>query len=417
MFQDLVPVVDPDFQPQFVQQTDIGSDNFNGKDTADVNGDDFIDCVETRTSSDVLVTEKKKSTVTKTRSQKKKVGLSDIDVPNQPACRVICSGVKFMALKGTSSSLSDDYAKKTTSFLNVKMSFKKKMFAHLIIKVEQEEVLSKSDVPNFDDESGGLQLSFVGKDKVHSGFCEGNDEGYQFTYDRIKVDQSILDLVDNLTRAHASPESKKTNQWELVSIPESISPPVDDAEVLDVVPLQSRIAAKRQAKLGVHCRSSFVNEFGSCEPKDQKKKDNEHFFQEETNPSLSFYRLVDKSYLDWKSILFDANVKKRVMTTHTYFDATLKGVYDVFIKAKLDPSVIRNDLSLDSGPYVVPKDTPIAYEFVDKLPTQSSSDCGMFVIKYVDLFIREKIHEIPPNMGDIIANYRDDIAVTLYNYI
>uniref|UniRef100_A0A803NUD6 Ubiquitin-like protease family profile domain-containing protein n=1 Tax=Cannabis sativa TaxID=3483 RepID=A0A803NUD6_CANSA len=104
------------------------------------------------------------------------------------------------------------------------------------------------------------------------------------------------------------------------------------------------------------------------------------------------------------------------MTTCTYFDATLKGVYADYIKAKRDPSVIRNNISLESGPYVVPKDTPIANEFVDKLPTQSRSDCGAFVIKYADLFIRGKINEILPNMDDMIANYRDDLAVTLYIY-
>ncbi|KAF4380122.1 hypothetical protein F8388_018246 [Cannabis sativa] len=77
---------------------------------------------------------------------------------------------------------------------------------------------------------------------------------------------------------------------------------------------------------------------------------------------------------------------------------------------------VLNNISLESGPYVVPKDTPIAYEFVDKLPTQSRSDCCAFVIKYADLFIRGKINEILPNMDDMIANYRDDLAVTLYIY-
>uniref|UniRef100_A0A803NL45 Ubiquitin-like protease family profile domain-containing protein n=1 Tax=Cannabis sativa TaxID=3483 RepID=A0A803NL45_CANSA len=278
------------------------------------------------------------------------------------------------------------------------------------------EVFLKSNVPDYDDDSGGLQLSIVREDKVHFGFVEGNDEGFVFTYDRVDVDQFILDLVDNLTRAYA-------------------------------------VAVKRQAKPGVHCRSPFVNEFGSSEPKDQKK-DKEPSGEEEVDHKemflfvreigmntksedcQEFIRWIEGAHLLQKkknekssgaieppldfnmaqSILFDANVNKRVTTTCTYFDATLKGVYDDFIKAKRDPSVIRNDISLDSGPYAVSKDTPIAYEFVDKLPTQSSSDCGVFMIKYADLFIRGKIHEISPNMNDMIANYRDVMTVTLYNY-
>ncbi|KAF4381401.1 hypothetical protein G4B88_029756 [Cannabis sativa] len=41
------------------------------------------------------------------------------------------------------------------------------------------------------------------------------------------------------------------------------------------MPLQSSVAFKRQAKPKLHCRSPFVNEFGSSEPKIQNKKDKE----------------------------------------------------------------------------------------------------------------------------------------------
>ncbi|KAF4377887.1 hypothetical protein F8388_018488 [Cannabis sativa] len=367
-------------------------------------------------------------------------------------------------------------------------------------------VVSKSEVPEYDDDEGGLQLSLVREDKVHSGLGEGRDEG------------------------------------------DSASPAVDDeVEVLDVLPLQSSVAVKRQTKPRLHCRSPFVNEFGSSEPKVQNKKDKEPsselafdpkelfpFIKEigkitgtedcgeyvkwiegarllkkknnekiagDINPPFDFSiaQIDDKSwfvilqtcgkelfdlhlnvalYYLRKSILYDVSVNKRVTTTCTYFDATIKGVYADFIKAKHDPSVIkydnmvtdyflgqynfcfqpwigvndvvgpchvglqqhwiflhfnilrrkifvfnsmkntktnqkkilpdllaycellpyfldflnfydgRNDINLESGPYVVPKDTPIAYEFVDKLPTQSRSDCGVFLIKYGDLFIR-----------------------------
>ncbi|KAF4372040.1 hypothetical protein G4B88_001540 [Cannabis sativa] len=377
----------------------------------------------------------------------------------------------------------------------------------------EKPVVSKSNLPEYDDDEAGLQLSLVREDKVvHSDLGEGREEG-----------------------AYSSPLSAKNEKWESVSIPESASPAVEDeTEVLDVEPLQSSVAFKRQAKPGVHFRSPFLNEFGSSEPKIQNKKDKEastklsfdpkelfpfvreigkntgpddcggyvkwiegarlmkkknneknagdinHPFdfsiaQIDESLGLSFYRLVHLNvalYYLRKSILYDASVNKRVTTTCSYFDATLKGVYAEFIKAKRDLSVIRydnmvtdyilgqynfcfqpwigvddvvgschrkifvfnsvkntktnqkkilpdllaNDISLESGPYAVPKNTPIEYEFVDKLPTQSNSDCGVFVIKYADLFSRGKINEIPPDMDEMVTHYRDDLAVTLYNY-
>ncbi|KAF4351022.1 hypothetical protein F8388_001345 [Cannabis sativa] len=83
------------------------------------------------------------------------------------------------------------------------------------------EVVSNSKLPEYDDDEGGLQLSLVREDKVPAGLGEGRDEGRLFSYETIKVDQSILDLVDSLTRACASPISAKNDQWDLVSIPES----------------------------------------------------------------------------------------------------------------------------------------------------------------------------------------------------
>ncbi|KAF4369638.1 hypothetical protein F8388_021971 [Cannabis sativa] len=386
----------------------------------------------------------------------------------------------------------------------------------------EKPVVSKPNLPEYDDDEGGVQLSLV-----HSGLCEGRDEGGVFSYETITVDQSIFDLVDRITRAYSSPLSAKNKQWDFVSIPESASPAVEDeVEVLDVMPLQSSVAVKRQAKPGLHCRSPFVNEFGSSEPKIQNKKDKEASSELAFDPKelFPFVKEIGKStcpkdcggYVKWiegarnnektagdinppfdfniaqiddktwfvilqtcgeeltdlhlnvalyylrKSILYDASVNKRVTTTCSYFDATIKGVYADFIKAKRDPSVIKydnkvtnyilgqynfcfqpwigvddvvgpchvgvqqhwiflhfsilrrkifvfnsmkntktnqkkilsdllpycellpyfldflnfydgmNDISLESGPYALPKDTPIAYEFVDKLPTQSN---------------------------------------------
>ncbi|KAF4367751.1 hypothetical protein F8388_011326 [Cannabis sativa] len=385
------------------------------------------------------------------------------------------------------------------------------------------EVVSKSNLPEYDDDDddddeGGLQLSLVREDKV------------------------LCSLWLRIARAYSSPLSAKNEQWDLVSIPESASPAVEDeVKVLDVMPLQSSVAVKRQAKPGLHCRSRFVNEFDSSEPKIQNKNDKEASSELAFDPKelFPFVKEIGKNtgpedcggYVKWieggrlmkkkynnektagninlpfdfsiaqiddkswfvilqacgeeltdlhlnvalyylrKSILYDASINKRVTTTCSYFDATIKGVYADLIKAKRDPSVIRydnmvtdyilgqynfcfqpwidvddvvspchvgvqchwiflhfsilrrkifvfnsmkntktnqkkilpdllaycefltyfldflnfydgrNDISLESGPYAVPKDTPIAYEFVDKLRTQSNSDCGVFVIK------------------------------------
>ncbi|KAF4395646.1 hypothetical protein F8388_008745 [Cannabis sativa] len=235
-----------------------------------------------------------------------------------------------------------------------KMSFKKKMFPDLTIKFIQElvrarflsgefdddvdavkmaikPVVSKSKLPEYDDDEGGLQLSLVREDK-------------------------IVSLIDSLTRAYASPISAKNDQWDLVSILESASPVVDDdVEVLDVLPLQSSVAAKRQAKPELHYKSPFVNEFGSFEPKDQNKKEKQPSSELDFDPKelsnekiagdidppfdFSIAQIDDKSwfvilqtcgeelfdlhlnatlYYLSKSILFDASVNKRVMTTCTY---------------------------------------------------------------------------------------------------
>ncbi|KAF4401827.1 hypothetical protein G4B88_013114 [Cannabis sativa] len=327
------------------------------------------------------------------------------------------------------------------------------------------EVVSKSNLPEYDDDEGGLQLSLVREDKVHSGLGEGRDEGGVFSYETITVDQSILDLVDRITLAYSSPLSAKNEKWDLVLIPESASPAVEDEiEVLDVMPLQSSVAFKRQSKPGLHCRSPFVNEFDSSEPKIQIKKDKEASSELAFDPKelFPFVKEIGKNtgpddcggYVKWiegarliksknnektaghitppldfsiaqiddkswfvilqtcgeeltdvhlnvalyylrKSILYDASVNKRVTTTCSYFDATLKGVYAKFIKAERDPSVIKYDNMVTD--YILGQ-----YNFCFQ-PWIGVDDVG-------------KINEIPPDMDEMITHYRDDLAVTLYNY-
>ncbi|KAM6554057.1 hypothetical protein CsatB_014819 [Cannabis sativa] len=80
----------------------------------------------------------------------------------------------------------------------------------------------------------------------------------------------------------------------------------------------------------------------------------------------------------------------------------------------LDVYSSRPDLNLDQGPYSVGKREPLNFKFIDGLPSQVNSDCGVFVIKFAEFFIRGKIHDIPANMSDLVAVYRDDIAVSLF---
>ncbi|KAF4392547.1 hypothetical protein F8388_000674 [Cannabis sativa] len=86
----------------------------------------------------------------------------------------------------------------------------------------------------------------------------------------------------------------------------------------------------------------------------------------------------------------------------------------------LDVYSSRPDLNLDQGPYSVGKREPLNFTFIDGLPSQvllcldRNRDCGVFVIKFAEFFIRGKIDDIPANMSDLVAVYRDDIAVSLF---
>ncbi|XP_030508415.2 uncharacterized protein LOC115723127 [Cannabis sativa] len=80
----------------------------------------------------------------------------------------------------------------------------------------------------------------------------------------------------------------------------------------------------------------------------------------------------------------------------------------------LDVYSSRPDLNLDQGPYSVGKREPLNFKFIDGLPSQVNSDCGVFVIKFAEFFIRGKIDDIPAKMSDLVAVYRDDLAVSLF---
>ncbi|KAM6598445.1 hypothetical protein CsatA_018054 [Cannabis sativa] len=73
----------------------------------------------------------------------------------------------------------------------------------------------------------------------------------------------------------------------------------------------------------------------------------------------------------------------------------------------LDVYSFRPDLNLVEGPYFVGKREPLNFKFID-------GDCGVFVIKFAHLFICEKFDDISSKMSDLVAVYRDDLAVSLF---
>ncbi|KAF4354454.1 hypothetical protein F8388_018414 [Cannabis sativa] len=80
----------------------------------------------------------------------------------------------------------------------------------------------------------------------------------------------------------------------------------------------------------------------------------------------------------------------------------------------LDVYSSRPDLNLDQGPYSVGKREPLNFKFIDGLPSQVNSDCGVLVIKFTEFFIHGKIDDIPAKMSDLVAVYRDDLAMSLF---
>ncbi|KAF4398765.1 hypothetical protein G4B88_028128 [Cannabis sativa] len=69
----------------------------------------------------------------------------------------------------------------------------------------------------------------------------------------------------------------------------------------------------------------------------------------------------------------------------------------------LDVYSSKSDLNLIEGPYSVGKREPLNFKFIDGLPSQ-----------FADFFIHGKIDDIPSKMSDLVAVYRDDLAVSLF---
>ncbi|KAM6587081.1 hypothetical protein CsatA_009686 [Cannabis sativa] len=464
--KDTIPYVDPGVQ----QQDQVNVDHSD---------DDFVQHNESGTSSKVPVEKKIQPTVRETRGRKKKATVVDSDVPNLPVRRTKRALVKCVASKGPSPSIPEESVKKSTSFLNVAT-------VKDFYPVGRE--LKKSILQN-------LKFEPVYLPKKPRGF-DGKDE-FNIKFDEViellksKKGSSVpKDFEENVEDSCSENQNVGGNDDELPDplSPESASPAVDDeVEVLDVLPLQSSVAVKRQTKPRLHCRSPFVNEFGSSEPKVQNKKDKEPSSELAFDPKelFPFIKEIGKitgtedcgEYVKWiegARLLKKKNNEKIAGDINPPFDFSIAQIDDkswfvilqtcgkeLFDLAKHDPSVIkydnmvtdyflgqynfcfqpwigvndvvgpchvglqqhwiflhfnilrrkifvfnsmkntktnqkkilpdllaycellpyfldflnfydgRNDINLESGPYVVPKDTPIAYEFVDKLPTQS----------------------------------------------
>ncbi|KAM6554045.1 hypothetical protein CsatB_014807 [Cannabis sativa] len=122
-----------------------------------------------------------------------------------------------------------------------------------------------------------------------------------------------------------------------------------------------------------------------------------------------------------KKIKQHDTLNQRITTTDCLFDQVIWLSYNQFLKSGSNPSKIDFDNvipryivgDLVEGPYSVGKREPLNFKFIDGLPSQVNSDCGVFVIKFAD-FIRGKIDDIPSKMSDLVAVYRDDLAVSLF---
>ncbi|KAF4363652.1 hypothetical protein G4B88_021769 [Cannabis sativa] len=98
----------------------------------------------------------------------------------------------------------------------------------------------------------------------------------------------------------------------------------------------------------------------------------------------------------------DDTLNKRITTTNCLFDQYL----DVYSS--------RDDLNLVEGPYSIRKRESLNYKFIEGLSSQVNNDCGVFVIKFADLFIHKRIADISSKMADMVARYRDDLVVSLF---
>ncbi|KAF4379870.1 hypothetical protein G4B88_012793 [Cannabis sativa] len=124
-------------------------------------------------------------------------------------------------------------------------------------------------------------------------------------------------------------------------------------------------------------------------------------------------------------ILVDFDIKERMLNVYNSMSGALnkKRALDhvkaystmlPFYLEYLDVYSSRLNLNLVQGPYSVGKREPLNFKFIDRLPSQVNSDCGVSVIKFAEFFIRGKIDDIPAKMSYCVAVYRDDLAMSLF---
>ncbi|KAF4347544.1 hypothetical protein G4B88_023425 [Cannabis sativa] len=140
-----------------------------------------------------------------------------------------------------------------------------------------------------------------------------------------------------------------------------------------------------------------------------------------TDHVLIYVNIQKQKY--WILVYFD--IKERMLNVYNSMSGALnkKRALDhvkaystmlPFYLEYLDVYSSRPDLNLVQGPYSVEKREPLNFKFIDGLPSQVNSDCGVFVIKFAEFFIRGKIDDIPAKMSDLVAVNRDDLAVSLF---
>ncbi|KAF4391759.1 hypothetical protein F8388_017354 [Cannabis sativa] len=118
---------------------------------------------------------------------------------------------------------------------------------------------------------------------------------------------------------------------------------------------------------------------------------------------------IKERMLNVYNSMYGAVNKKRALD-HVKAYSTMLSFYLEY----LDVYSSRPDLNLVEGPYSVGKRELLNFKFIDGLPSQVNSDCGVFVIKFADLFILRKIDDIPSKMSYLVAAYRDDLAISLF---
>ncbi|KAF4346952.1 hypothetical protein G4B88_009565 [Cannabis sativa] len=266
------------------------------------------------------------------------------------------------------------------------------------------------------DDVGGLELS------VHSVKSAVHEDNVD--YGQYYLSPDVMKVVDNTIKdvfcSKDQPSCKKNNNMEMVVFDDSYQMPKnpkrirkESAIVLSpfITDFGSSDSGKDSLmniligdKLIVDGLNPFKNEIGDNNTNEQclkfiqwlehninmkstKKKYSDVDNKIDPPKDFSFIQIDEKIW--FYTLQTCGNIKDRMLNVYN----SLSGLRN---QNKVLPHGMAYSVML---PY-----------FLEFLNFYASSYCGVFVIKFADLFINEKINEIPRNMADRIATYRDDLA-------